>query len=66
MRRLSHIVQDYRDTGAMSTLISLYGFVDDSVFLTKGGDLGMVAGNEDFRDSAALELLRAGILRVFQ
>ena len=39
MRRLSQIVQDYRDTGAMSTLINLYGFVDDGVFLTKGGDL---------------------------
>jgi type IV secretion/conjugal transfer VirB4 family ATPase len=26
----------------MSTLISLYGFVDDGVFLTKGGDLGVV------------------------
>ena len=42
MRRLSQIVQDYRDTGAMSTLINLYGFVDDGVFLTKGGDLGVV------------------------
>ena len=42
MTRLSQIVQDYRDTGAMSTLINLYGFVDDSVFLTKGGDLGVV------------------------
>ena len=42
MRRLSQILQDYRDTGAMSSLISLYGFVDDGVFLTKGGDLGVV------------------------
>ena len=42
MRRLSQIVQDYRDTGAMSTLINLYGFVDDAVFLTKSGDLGVV------------------------
>src|SRR6202163_3311420 len=42
MRRLSQIVQDFRDAGAMSTLINLYGFVDDAVFLTKGGDLGVV------------------------
>src|ERR1700675_1185382 len=34
MRPLSQIVQDFRDTGAMSTLINLYGFVDDVVFLT--------------------------------
>ena len=26
----------------MSTLINLYGFVDDAVFLTKSGDLGVV------------------------
>src|SRR3954454_18876249 len=31
-----------------------------------GGDLGMIAGNQDFRDRLALEMLRAGILRVFQ
>jgi type IV secretion system protein TrbE len=42
MRRLSQIMHDFRDTGAMSTLINLYGFVDDAVFLTKSGDLGMV------------------------
>src|ERR1700732_809191 len=42
MRRLSQIVRDFRDTGAMSTLINLYGFVDDAVFLTKSGDLGVV------------------------
>jgi hypothetical protein len=42
MRRLSQIVQDYRDTGAMSTLIKLSGFVATGVFLTKGGDLGVV------------------------
>src|SRR6202163_1313572 len=42
MRRLSQIVQDFRDTGAMSTLINLYGFVDDHVFLTKSSDLGVV------------------------
>jgi len=42
MTRLSRVLQDYRDTGPMSTLINLYGFVDDGVFLTKGGDLGVV------------------------
>jgi type IV secretion/conjugal transfer VirB4 family ATPase len=42
MRRVSQIARDYRDTGAMSTLINLYGFVDDHVFLTKSSDLGVV------------------------
>jgi type IV secretory pathway VirB4 component len=44
MRRVATIVRDYRDTGAMSTLINLYGFLDDGVFLTKSGDLGVVLG----------------------
>ena len=42
MTRLAQITQDYRDAGAMSDLIPLYGFVDDGVFLTKSGDLGVV------------------------
>jgi type IV secretion system protein TrbE len=44
MRRVSHVLRNYEDTGAMSALIPLYGFVDDGVFLTKSGDLGMVIG----------------------
>jgi type IV secretion system protein VirB4 len=42
MKRLTQITRAYRETGAMSDLIPLYGFVDDGVFLTKGGDLGAV------------------------
>lgn len=42
MRRLAQVTNDFRDAGAMSTLINLYGFVDDGVFLTKSGDLGVV------------------------
>ena len=39
---VSRIVKDYREAGAMNTLIGLYGFVDEHCFLTKGGDLGVV------------------------
>jgi type IV secretion/conjugal transfer VirB4 family ATPase len=46
MKRLSQITQDYRDAGAMSDVIPLYGFVDDGVFLTKGGALGVVLSLE--------------------
>ena len=42
MPRLAPITQDYRDAGAMNDLLNLYGFVDDAVFLTKSGDLGVV------------------------
>jgi type IV secretion/conjugal transfer VirB4 family ATPase len=44
MTRISHILKDYRQAAAMHTLVNLLGFVDDGVFLTKGGDLGVVLG----------------------
>ena len=46
MKRRAQITQDYRDAGAMSDVIPLYGFVDDAVFLTKGGALGVVLSLE--------------------
>jgi type IV secretion system protein VirB4 len=42
MTSVSQVLRDYHDAGAMSALIPLYGFVDDGVFLTKSGDLGVV------------------------
>ena len=42
MRRAAEIVRDFHDAGAMSTLINLYAFVDDVVFMTKSGDVGIV------------------------
>src|SRR5262245_61921534 len=42
MTRVSHVLRDYRQAGAMNALIPLYGFVDEGVFLTKSGDVGMV------------------------
>ena len=46
MRRVAQITQGYRDAGAMSDLIPLYGFIDDGVFLTKSGALGVVLALE--------------------
>ena len=40
MRRVSTIVHEFSDAGAMSDLINLFAFVDDAVFMTKSGDLG--------------------------
>ena len=41
MLRLSRILKDYQDAGTVIGLISLWGFVDDRVFLTKAGALGV-------------------------
>ncbi len=42
MIRVGDIVRDYLEAGAVSSLIGLYGFVDEHTFLTKSGDLGVV------------------------
>jgi type IV secretory pathway VirB4 component len=42
MLRLSKIVKSYKETGALSENVSVFGFLDDQVFLTKGGDVGVV------------------------
>ena len=46
MFRLKHITKDYDEAAALSTQINLFGFVDDEVFLTKSGDLGMILAIE--------------------
>jgi type IV secretion/conjugal transfer VirB4 family ATPase len=40
--RREFILRRARETGALNGLLNLYGFLDDHVFLTKSGDLGVV------------------------
>jgi type IV secretion/conjugal transfer VirB4 family ATPase len=42
MMRVGQIAREYLDAGAMGSLIGLFGFVDEHIFLTKSGDLGVV------------------------
>src|ERR1700681_2319594 len=42
MVRLSRILKDFRETGALNSLIALWGFVDDTTFLTKAGAVGVL------------------------
>ena len=42
MVRLGRILRDYRDTGAINGLLALWGFVDETTFLTKAGHVGVV------------------------
>lgn len=34
-------MKDHRDTGSLANLLALWGFVDDSTFLTKAGAVGV-------------------------
>jgi len=42
MVKLSRIVKDYQNSGAVNALVNLFGFIDDHVFLTKSGEVGVV------------------------
>lgn len=42
MVRVSRILRDYTDAGSVNSLLGLWGFVDDSTFLTKAGHVGIV------------------------
>ena len=40
--RMDRILRDYRDAGSLNGLFALWGFVDDTTFLTKAGHVGVV------------------------
>lgn len=53
MTRIPGIKREYREAGALNRLLALWGFVDDGMFLTKAGHLGLVYGVEGI-DAEAL------------
>ena len=42
MLRLDKVIKPWRDAATLSDHINLYGFWNETAFLTKSGDLGMV------------------------
>ncbi|MGB2667421.1 MAG: DUF87 domain-containing protein [Candidatus Acidiferrum sp.] len=42
MFKLAQITKDYREAPALCSQINLFGFLDEEIFLTKSGDLGIV------------------------
>jgi type IV secretion system protein VirB4 len=42
MVRIGRILRDYTDAGSVNALLAVWGFVDDDVFLTKAGHVGVV------------------------
>src|SRR5258708_19498844 len=42
MVRVGRILKDFRETGALNSLIALWGFVDETTFLTKAGSVGVL------------------------
>jgi type IV secretion system protein VirB4 len=42
MIRVDRIFRDYTESGALNELLAVWGFVNESIFLTKAGDVGVV------------------------
>jgi type IV secretion/conjugal transfer VirB4 family ATPase len=41
MLKMARILRDYREAGSVNGLLALWGFVDDTTFLTKAGHVGV-------------------------
>ncbi len=46
MFKLNRITKEYREAAALCSQVNLFGFVDDEIFLTKSGDVGIVLSIE--------------------
>lgn len=42
MVSIPRVLRDYREAGALNSLIAIWGFLRDGIFLTKGGHIGLV------------------------
>ena len=42
MLKIARILRDYREAGSVNGLLALWGFVDETTFLTKAGHVGVV------------------------
>lgn len=72
MFKLDRVRKEFDEAAALCTQINLFGFVEDEVFLTKSGDLGVVLSVDgvDYEclDASAIENLThrlAGAFRIF-
>ena len=62
MVRIGRLLRDYQDAGSVNGLLALWGFVDDTPFLTKAGHLrrGVPSAGRRLRRSVASAATGAG------
>ncbi len=58
MFRLDRALKPYRESGSLNDQVNLFGFIDDGVFLTKSGDVGLMLAVKgvDYEGLAASEI----------
>jgi hypothetical protein len=59
MLRLDRVIKPWKESGALNAHINLFGFWNETTFLTKSGDLGMV-----MRVSGTSTMNRSTTLRI--
>jgi type IV secretion system protein TrbE len=64
--KMAGLHRDYREAGALHALLNLYGFVDDAVFLTKSGDVGLVLAVGGVDDECLDQATREQVVQRFQ
>ena len=42
MLKVSRIIRDYEEAGSVNSLLAPWGFIDDEIFITKAGHVGLV------------------------
>ena len=62
MLRLDKVIKPWKEAAALSDHINLYGFWNETAFLTKSGDLGMVLSVAGV-DYESLDHAKPGIRR---
>ena len=70
MFRLERAYKTYNEAGSFNEQVNLFGFVDDQVFLTKSGDVGLAlrVHGVDYEclDSAAIDILTKRLESAFK
>jgi type IV secretion/conjugal transfer VirB4 family ATPase len=66
MVTIRRILRDYEDAGSLHSLLALWGFVDDAVFLTKAGALGLAYRLEGVDYECLDHVERQAIARRFE
>ena len=58
MFRIDRALQAYRESGSLNDRLNLFGFIDDRVFLTKSGEVGVILAVKgvDYEGLAAAEI----------
>src|SRR5262245_35518616 len=66
MKRLSRILKDYEEAGALNALVPIHAAIDDDTFMTKSGALVMIIALRGVDDECLDAANREQLVRGFQ